>query len=49
MHAFPTAFFRNMNLNFPADYVPLTTVPIEYLGVEGTLYAPVGALKKVDH
>lgn len=45
---FPDSILEKYDLNFPTDYVPLTTVPIEYLGVEGTLYAPAGALKVID-
>jgi hypothetical protein len=45
---FPDEILRSYGLNFPADYVPLTTVPIQYLGVEGTLYAPAVAVKDAD-
>lgn len=41
---FPDSILEKYGLNFPAGYVPLATVPIEYVGVEGTLYAPVGVL-----
>lgn len=45
---FPDDILQRHGLNFPADYVPIATVPIEYLGVDGTLYAPVAAVKDID-
>lgn len=45
---FPDSILQRYGLNFPADYVPLARVPIQYLGVEGILYAPVADVKDID-
>lgn len=37
---FPDAILDAFGINFPEDYHPIATVPIEYLGVNGTIYAP---------
>ncbi len=42
---FPDSLPGEFGLNFPADYVPVVTVPVEYLGVDGTLFAPREAVQ----
>lgn len=45
---FPDDIVQSYGLDFPTGYVPLATVPIQYLGVEGTLYAPIAAVRNID-
>lgn len=45
---FPDSLLGEFGLDFPADYVPIVAVPVEYLGVNGTLFAPKKTIRDAN-
>jgi hypothetical protein len=45
---FPDSLLSEFGINFPEDYTKIITVPIEYLGINGTLYAPNKVLENIE-